>query len=96
MGSGLRRGVRALTSPLLFFPEPPPQTTFIIVGIVAGVVLVFLLLGFVLWTRRRSGGEGVGCELLVLPGVSIRGEVCSHHSQEAPSPVCTCPEWGLC
>ncbi|KAM7059926.1 HLA class I histocompatibility antigen, alpha chain G-like [Molossus nigricans] len=50
--------------------ELPGQTTFIVVGIVAGV---FLLVGAVMWTRRRSGEEGVGCEILVPLGVSTRG-----------------------
>ncbi|KAM7059795.1 class I histocompatibility antigen, Gogo-B*0103 alpha chain-like isoform 7-T7 [Molossus nigricans] len=40
--------------------ERPPQSTFIIVGIVGGVLvfLVAAVAGAVMWTRRRSGGKG--------------------------------------
>ncbi|XP_054425037.1 patr class I histocompatibility antigen, A-126 alpha chain-like [Pteronotus mesoamericanus] len=48
-----------LPEPLTLRWEPPPQTTFIIVGVVVGLVLLgAVAAGAVLWGRRRSGGKG--------------------------------------
>ncbi|KAM7059888.1 patr class I histocompatibility antigen, A-126 alpha chain-like isoform 1-T1 [Molossus nigricans] len=50
-----------LTEPLTlrwFEEEPSGQPTFIIVGIVVGVLVLLLAAGSVVWTRRRSGGKG--------------------------------------
>ncbi|XP_054433029.1 patr class I histocompatibility antigen, A-108 alpha chain-like [Pteronotus mesoamericanus] len=48
-----------LPEPLTLRWEPPPQTTFIIVGVVVGLVLLgAVAAGAVMWGRRRSGGKG--------------------------------------
>ncbi|KAM7059872.1 patr class I histocompatibility antigen, A-126 alpha chain-like isoform 7-T8 [Molossus nigricans] len=47
-----------LPEPLTLRWEPPPLTTFIIVAIFAGLLLLGAVAGAVTWTRRRSDGKG--------------------------------------
>ncbi|KAM7059879.1 patr class I histocompatibility antigen, A-2 alpha chain-like isoform 12-T13 [Molossus nigricans] len=47
-----------LPGPLTLRWEPPRLTTFIIVGILAGLLLLGAVAGAAMWIRRHSGGKG--------------------------------------
>ncbi|XP_036895879.1 patr class I histocompatibility antigen, A-2 alpha chain-like [Sturnira hondurensis] len=80
---------QGLPEPLTLRWEPPPQTTMIIVGIVAALgVLGAVAAGAVMWRRKCSGGQGVGLSSLAPWGSSPGGGVlCLVNGHRVPTQV---------
>ena len=83
--SGLKPEVRASS----FSSTEPPQTCFLIMGIIVGLVLlmVAVVAGAGIWRKKRSGREGrEGSEFSCLTeGFQVQVEVCLPCSWELPS-----------
>ena len=86
--SGLKPEVRASS----FSSTEPPETSFLTMGIIVGLVLlvvavVAVVTGAVIWRKKRSGREGrVGSEFSCLTeGFQAQVEVCLPCSWEIPS-----------
>ena len=80
--SGLKPEIRASS----FSSTEPPQTFFLTVGIIVGLVLL-MVAGAGIWRKKCSGGEGrEGSEFSCLTeGFQAQVEVCLPCSWELPS-----------